>query len=231
MSAERFSEPHYQRAAERYLQTALTVLAAVHPERPPSLSEVVDRDGAAAAGVVGATRTAAAGEPHGRLPGLDDARPAQRRRRAGDAAGAAQRVGRGPVSGTGRAATAYLEPPASCPARPSVDLGAALEGGDVVLFSLNSSTYGKLAAQLGALAIQDLTSAAGRRLERPGRGAPVPATIALDEFSALGADNVLSLLARGREAGRQRAAGHPGARGSRARGDRASVTRFSGSPR
>ena len=41
MSAERFSEPHYQRAAERYLQTALTVLAAVHPERPPSLSEVV----------------------------------------------------------------------------------------------------------------------------------------------------------------------------------------------
>ena len=41
MSAERFSEPHYQRAAERYLQTALTVLAAVHPDRPPSLSEVV----------------------------------------------------------------------------------------------------------------------------------------------------------------------------------------------
>ena len=70
-----------------------------------------------------------------------------------------------------------------------------------MLFSLNSSTYGKLAAQLGALAIQDLTSAAGRRLERPGRGEPVPATIALDEFSALGADNVLSLLARGREAG------------------------------
>jgi type IV secretory pathway TraG/TraD family ATPase VirD4 len=69
-----------------------------------------------------------------------------------------------------------------------------------VLFSLNSSTYGKLAAQLGALAISDLTSAAGRRLE-PGRGEPVPATIALDEFSALGADNVLSLLARGREAG------------------------------
>ena len=70
-----------------------------------------------------------------------------------------------------------------------------------MLFSLNSSTYGKLAAQLGALAIQDLTSAAGRRLERPGHGVPVPATIALDEFSALGADNVLSLLARGREAG------------------------------
>jgi len=94
----------------------------------------------------------------------------------------------------------YLEPgdPRDPPA---VDLGAALEGGDVVLFSLNSSTYGKLAAQLGALAIQDLTSAAGRRLQQSGGGEPVPATIALDEFSALGADNVLSLLARGREAG------------------------------
>ena len=41
MSAERFSEPHYQRAAERYLQTALTALEAAHPDRPPSLSEVV----------------------------------------------------------------------------------------------------------------------------------------------------------------------------------------------
>ena len=37
---------------------------------------------------------------------------------------------------------------------PGVDLAAALEGGDVVLLSLNSSVYGKLAAQLGALAIQ-----------------------------------------------------------------------------
>ena len=51
MSAERFSEPHYQRAAERYLQTALTVLAAVHPDRPPSLERGRRRDGAAAAGV------------------------------------------------------------------------------------------------------------------------------------------------------------------------------------
>src|SRR6202012_4055813 len=67
-------------------------------------------------------------------------------------------------------------------------------------FSLNSSTYGKLASQLGALAIQALTSAAGRRLEHGGPERP-PETMSLDEFAALGADNVLSLLARGREAG------------------------------
>ena len=45
--------------------------------------------------------------------------------------------------------------------QPPIDLRRALEGGEVVLFSLNSSTYGKLAAQLGTLAIQDLVAAAG----------------------------------------------------------------------
>jgi conjugal transfer pilus assembly protein TraD len=88
------------------------------------------------------------------------------------------------------------------PAR-EIDLGTALEGGDVVLFSLNSSVYGKLAAQLGGLAIQDVVSATGRRLDRGGevREALPQATVAIDEFSALGADNILALLARGREAG------------------------------
>jgi conjugal transfer pilus assembly protein TraD len=196
MSAERFSEPHYQRAAERYLQTALTVLEAVHPDRPPSLSEVVT--------VMAPPRLASLAR-HAAQPlairtadYLASMTPDQLSAAAGlgtrlallseSVAGPRlEPAGAGGAGGTGTA--------------PSVDLGAALDGGDVVLFSLNSSTYGKLAAQLGALAIQDLTSAAGRRLERPGRGSPVPATIALDEFSALGADNVLSLLARGREAG------------------------------
>jgi conjugal transfer pilus assembly protein TraD len=194
MSAERFSEPHYQRAAERYLQTALTVLAAVHPDRPPSLSEVV--------AVMAPPRLASAAR---RAP------PPLARRTADylatmtpDQLSAAAGLGTRLALLSESVAGPYLEPAGAGSAGrmgPSVDLGAALEGGDVVLFSLNSSTYGKLAAQLGALAIQDLTSAAGRRLERPGRGQPMPATIALDEFSALGADNVLSLLARGREAG------------------------------
>jgi len=190
MSAERFSEPHYQRAAERYLQTALTVLEAVHPGRPPSLSEVVT----------------AMAPP--RLASLARTAPQPIARRTADYLGSMTPDQLSAAAGLGTrlallsesVAGPYLEPgdPRDPPA---VDLGAALEGGDVVLFSLNSSTYGKLAAQLGALAIQDLTSAAGRRLQQSGGGEPVPATIALDEFSALGADNVLSLLARGREAG------------------------------
>jgi hypothetical protein len=96
----------------------------------------------------------------------------------------------------------YLLPDDRGPAS-SIDVRAGLEGGDVILFSLNSSVYGQLAAQLGALAIQDIVSATGYRLDPAGTpgAAPPLATVAIDEFSALGADNVLALLARGREPG------------------------------
>jgi conjugal transfer pilus assembly protein TraD len=192
MSAERFSEPHYQRAAERYLQTALTVLGAVHPDRPPTLSEVVD--------VMSPPRLAALAR---RAP------PALARRVGdyvsslpGDQANAAAGLGTRLALLSESVVGPRLEPAPAGAARDrsEIDLAGALDGGDVVVFSLNSSTYGKLASQLGALAIQALTSAAGRRLDRDGSERR-PATVALDEFSALGADNVLSLLARGREAG------------------------------
>ena len=40
MATERFTEPHYQRAAERYLQTAIQVLQEARPERPVTLASV-----------------------------------------------------------------------------------------------------------------------------------------------------------------------------------------------
>jgi hypothetical protein len=80
-----------------------------------------------------------------------------------------------------------------------IDLRAGLAGGEVILFSLNSSRYGSLAAQVGTLAIQDLISVSGERLDA--RAGTAPATVAIDEFSALGSDHVLALLSRGRESG------------------------------
>jgi type IV secretory pathway TraG/TraD family ATPase VirD4 len=71
---------------------------------------------------------------------------------------------------------------------------------------LNASTYGKLSAQIGALVIQDLTAALGDRLAAPadpaldGSGGRAGALIGIDEFSALDADNVVSLFARARDA-------------------------------
>ena len=71
-----------------------------------------------------------------------------------------------------------------------------------MLFSLNSSTYGKLAAQLGTLVVQDLVAASGDRPDDAAAAArPSRRSIGIDEFSALGADNVIALLARGRESG------------------------------
>ena len=87
------------------------------------------------------------------------------------------------------------------PARHTIDLRRALEGSEVVVFSLNSSVYGKLAAQLGTLVVQDLITTVGQRLERAGGAAAPQALIGIDEFSAIGSDHLLALLARGREAG------------------------------
>lgn len=196
ISTERFSEPHYQRAAERYLQTAFTVLHAAQPGRPVHIHEVV-----------------AVMEPRRLAAHLRDV-PSPLAARVADYLGGLTRDQESAVRGLGTrlallsesTAGRYLAPGYG-PTHPAVDLATALEGGDVVLLSLNSSIYGKLAAQLGALAIQDLTSAAGHRLRadkvptHPDGQGPVPATVAIDEFSALGADNLLALLARGREAG------------------------------
>jgi len=82
--------------------------------------------------------------------------------------------------------------------------------GTGVAFSLNRSRYGALAAQLGTMVVQDLISAAGERLEDPAGGpgeglrhaaAHPLALVGIDEFSALGADHLVRLLARGRESG------------------------------
>jgi hypothetical protein len=164
----------------------------VHPGRPPALDEVVE---ALDPGTLRAHARRAPGPLSERvtayLEGLT-------RDQLSAARGLQTRLALLSESDAGQ----WLAPPESGTG-PAVDLGQTLAGGsEVVLLSINSSIYGALGAQLGALAVQDLTSAAGRRLGESGAAQkPPPATVAIDEFSALGADNVLSLLARGREAG------------------------------
>jgi conjugal transfer pilus assembly protein TraD len=185
IATERFTEPHYQRAAERYVQTALQVLDHAHPATPPTLDEV-----------------ARLMDPH-RIPALLRRAPREFTERVQDYLAALGPDQLSAVRGLGTRLAiiteshtgAYLKPTA---ARSPIDLRTALGGGDVVLLSLNSSTYAGLSAQLGALAIQDLVAAAGHRLADPARSRAV---VGIDEFSALGGDNVISLLARSRESG------------------------------
>jgi conjugal transfer pilus assembly protein TraD len=184
IASERFTEPHYQRAAERYVQTALQVLEA--GGRRPQLTDVV--------ALMEPRRLAAAVR---RLDGplrdrVQDYVAGLTTDQLSAVRGLGTRLAIISESHAGR----YLTPAGD---GETIDLRSALEGSEVVVFSLNSSVYGQLAAQVGTLAIQDIVSATGRRLQAG--GAPLQATVAVDEFSALGADHLLALVARGREAG------------------------------
>ncbi|MGO9821874.1 MAG: type IV secretory system conjugative DNA transfer family protein [Solirubrobacteraceae bacterium] len=183
VATERFTEPHYQRAAERYVQTVLGVLRAAG--RAPQLSEVVAlmEPRRLAAVTRGLQRPLTARV----LDYLSSLSP--------DQLSAVRGLGTRLAILTESDAGSYLAPGAD-----AIDLRGALDGDEIVLFSLNSSVYGKLAAQIGTLVVQDLVSATGHRLELA-RAAPPLATVAVDEFSALGTDHLLALLARGREPG------------------------------
>lgn len=185
-SAERFTEPHYQRAGERYLQTALQVLKEVRPDRPVTLAAVthllepsnlklllprVPREMAIHTGPYLASLT---------------------RDQKSAVMGLQSRLAILAESAMGE----YLQP--GDPAH-SIDLRRALTGGhEVVLFSLNSSRYGKLSAQIAAMIVQDLIAVSGHRRELSQR--PL-ALVAIDEFSALDADNLLALFQQARDAG------------------------------
>ncbi len=208
IATERFTEPHYQRAAERYVQLALGVLATVEPDRPPTLDRVVEamdprRLSALARGLPAARADSVQDYVAGLTP---DQVSAVRGLATRLAIITESHTGRflspGDAGGPGAHAPDARDPRSGR----EVDLRAALDGDAVVVFSLNSSRYGQLAAQLGTLAIQDLITATGDRQERvesprPGVRIPEQALVGIDEFSALGNDNVLALLARGRAAG------------------------------
>jgi len=192
MATERFTEPHYQRAAERYVQTVLQVLAQAYPDQPPTLHEVV--------ALMDPRRLATA------LRSLDR----HHRERVQDYLAGLTHDQHSAIRGlqtrlavlTESHTAPYLTAPKGPTGDATIDLRAALRGPDVVLFSLNSSKYGRLASQIGTLAVQDLVAASGDRLIERSRGRSAEqAVIAIDEFSALGADHVIALLARGRESG------------------------------
>ena len=198
IATERFTEPHYQRAAERYVQTAIQVMQESRPLTPVTLAGVIE--------LLDPPRLAAATRalPRSRADQVRMYVASLTPDQLSAVRGLASRLAVIAESHTGR----YLEPGPSGAGGPDLDLRQALNGseGQVVLFSLNSSTYGGLAAQLGTLAVQDLVSAAGERLSSNVAGArdhgrPPLAIVGIDEFSAIGSDNVVSLLARGREAG------------------------------
>jgi TraM recognition site of TraD and TraG/FtsK/SpoIIIE family len=197
---ERFTEPHYQRAAERYVQTVLQVLQQISPGPGPSLGQVVAlMDPRRLPAVLRLVPRPLADRVQGYLAGLTTDQLSAIR-------GLQTRLAIVTESHTGR----YLAPagagsPHPGDVGPSVDLRAALDGSEVVLFSLNSSRYQSFASQLAAMVVQDLICATGTRLEGPASGRGIEqAGVGSDrgiEQTAVGSDRGIEQTAVGSDRG------------------------------
>ena len=135
ISTERFTEPHYQRAAERYLQSVFQVLREARPGQAPTLADVV-----------------ALMDPR-RLPALLREAPRPLADRVQDYLSGLTHDQRSAIRGLQTRLALMTEAEAGSfltgGGSEAIDLTAALDGREVVLFSLNSSRYGESAAQLG----------------------------------------------------------------------------------
>lgn len=178
-AAEVFTEPHYQRLAQRYIGHVIRALRLAGV--PVSLATVVEH------------------MHNGRLASLTrkmtptDARPllayletltAQQER---DLAGARDRLAILAESDIG-----HLLDPATGGVQ--IDLRESLDRGDVVLFRLEADRRPLAAEMLGAAIVQDLVAISNERQH----GEQRPGLVIIDEFSAFGAPQTKRLFGRGR---------------------------------
>lgn len=80
----------------------------------------------------------------------------------------------------------------------NINMKEAAHKGHVIVFSLDSSNYPELAALVANLIIQDLKTVSSELRDDP---APYPTQIFIDEFSAIGSDNIIGLINKSRDAG------------------------------
>lgn len=182
LAAEHWSEPHYQRQAQRYLAAAARALAAAgEVATPRRLLELMDpRELEQLARGLRVERVAR--ELYGYLDSLDA------RAHAG-LAGLRDRLAILAESELG----CWLEP---CGGRRELDLLAAVRERAVVYFRLDADRLPLLAQMLAAAIVQDLLTVAAVCQREP-----VATVIAIDEFSAISAAGVARLFGRARAAG------------------------------
>lgn len=184
---EAWSEPHYKRAAERYLQTVFTVLDALG--ETPSLKRVVELMDTRA---LNATLRDVPKDLADRVGAyLDQLAHSNDQRSA--IAGLSTRLALLADSTAGDLLASPTDPDAK-----TIDIGDRIRAGDVCLFSLDSLRWPELAPQVAGLVIQDLKTVASEMLTNDDGHR---ALLAIDEFSALDGDQLLGMLARAREAG------------------------------
>ncbi len=181
LAGERFTEPHYLRQAQRYLGHAVrTMHAAGIMVTPASLMANLDPRQLEVS--ARSLREDQAGQVEAYLDGLSD-----RQRR--DLAGVRDRLS--------ILAESDVHPwldPAHTPN--SLDVHQAVRCQDVVYFRLDSDRRPLLAEILASAIVSDLISLVARLQTEP-----IATVVLIDEFSAVAAEHVARLFARGRSAG------------------------------
>jgi type IV secretory pathway TraG/TraD family ATPase VirD4 len=181
LAAEVFTEPHYQRLAQRYIGHVVRALRLAGV--PVSLATVVEHmhNGRLAS----LTRQMSPTDARPLLVYLESVTAQQER----DIAGARDRLAILAESDVGH----LLEPATG---GEQLDLRESLDRGDVVLFRLEADRRPLAAEMLGAAIVQDLVAISQDRQHGEHR----PALVIIDEFSAFGAPQTQRLFGRGRGA-------------------------------
>jgi conjugal transfer pilus assembly protein TraD len=181
LAGEAWTEPHYQRQAQRYVAHAVRALRLA--DKPVSLAALVHLMGP---GQLEALARQLPQEPAQSLHTyLDSLTPEQQR----GLAGTRDRLAILAESDVG--SRLDDDPDA-------INLDQELSDGGVVVFSLEADRWPMLAAMLAAAIVSDLITVTANR---QGQNDEWPAIIAIDEFSAISPQGVVRLFGRARSAG------------------------------
>lgn len=182
LAGERYTEPHYQRQAQRYLGHVVRGLRTAGVE--VSLQGIVDHlDPDRLELLARQLPESDAQSTHAYLDSLT-------KRQRSDLAGVRDRLAIMAESDVG----CWLDP--QTPGAEQVELLQAVLGGAVVYFNLDADRRPLLTAMLAGAIVQDLQTTVSAL-----QGQRVSALVAIDEFSAIAPEQVAGLYARARGAG------------------------------
>ncbi|HTD57538.1 MAG TPA: TraM recognition domain-containing protein, partial [Solirubrobacteraceae bacterium] len=182
LAGERFTEPHYQRQAQRYLghvvralrnSGAVVSLPVLVRELDPACLEVL-------------ARSLSEQQSQATFEYLDSLTPRQR----ADLTGVRDRLAILAESDV----APWLDPLTT--GAPTFDLLGAIRDRAVVYFALEADAWPLLAHMLGVAIVQDLQTTTAAL-----QASPVATVVVIDEFAAIAAERVVHLFGRARSAG------------------------------
>jgi hypothetical protein len=182
LAGERFTEPHYQRQAQRYLGHAVRALSAAG--ELVSLRALVETLDPACLELL--LRRLPEQRSRPTYEYIDSLTPRAR----ADLSGVRDRLAIMAESDV----APWLDP--ATPGAPVFDLLGAIRGRGVVYFALQADAWPLLAHMLGAAIVQDLQATMATL-----QNCPIPTVVVIDEFAAIAAAQVVHLFGRARSAG------------------------------